>query len=563
MKRLVDVWLAAALAVAVGWPALATTLEVLGLRGVEAGSTPLAGPIGPLPFPDAETLARPLALARNTLELVLATEAVALPAGIVLAVLLVRTDMTGRRPLLGLMALAVFIPLPLHATAWLGAFGNQGRVQLFTKEPILVGIPGAGFVQGMAALPWVVLLVGVGLRAVEPELEEAALLDWPAWRVVLGVSLRRAVGATAAAALAVAVLTAGDMTVTDLLRVRTFAEEAYLQANLKLGNGPEAVAVVALPPLVVLGSLVLLAAHALLRADPARLPSPRSRARTWSLGPWRYGVGAVVLAVVGNALALPIYGLIWRAGWVGRLGGKRWTWPTFAKSIAASWQDLAPNLSSLWRHPNWYWQSPLLNSLIWSAVGATATVLVAWPLAWKARKPGVWAWIAAAVVALLLATPGPAAGLALVLAYRSVPLVYETPLVLVIVDVLRTLPYAMLVLWPALRTFPEDYLEAAALDGLSPSAIARRVIVPLTRGPALAAWGVAFALAMGELPAYSVVELPGTETATKLVWSLLHTGVESRLSGIALILVAVLATAGLPAAWALRRVYGTGRGEVS
>jgi iron(III) transport system permease protein len=262
---------------------------------------------------------------------------------------------------------------------------------------------------------------------------------------------------------------------------------------------------------------------------------------------------------------LPIYGLIWRAGWIGRLGGKRWTWPTFQKSIAASWEDLlnAPDFAHLLQRPFWYWHSPLLNSLIWSAAGATATLLVAWPLAWKARRPGPWAWVAAGVVALLLATPGPVAGLALVLAYRSVPAVYDTPVVLVLVDLLRTLPYAMLVLWPALRTFPDDYLEAAALDGLSPAAIVRRIVIPLTRGPALAAWGVAFALAMGELPAYSVVELPGTETATKLVWLLLHTGVESRLSGIALILLAVLSAAGLPAAWALRRVYGTGHGEVS
>ena len=56
----------------------------------------------------------------------------------------------------------------------------------------------------------------------------------PCWNSARGaslcrVTLRRAVGAIAAAALAVAVLTAGDMTVTDLLQVRTYAEEAYVQ----------------------------------------------------------------------------------------------------------------------------------------------------------------------------------------------------------------------------------------------------------------------------------------------------------------------------------------------
>ena len=44
-----------------------------------------------------------------------------------------------------------------------------------------------------------------------------------------------------------AVLTAGDMTVTDLLSVRTYAEEAYLQYTL--GRGPGAAALVALPPI--------------------------------------------------------------------------------------------------------------------------------------------------------------------------------------------------------------------------------------------------------------------------------------------------------------------------
>ena len=91
--------------------------------------------------------------------------------------------------------------------------------------------------------------------AVEPELEESALLDYGPAGVLLRVTLRRAWGAIAAAALAVAVLTAGDMTVTDLLQIRTYAEEAYLQYSL--GRGPGGAALVAIPPLVVLGLLIL------------------------------------------------------------------------------------------------------------------------------------------------------------------------------------------------------------------------------------------------------------------------------------------------------------------
>ncbi len=90
--------------------------------------------------------------------------------------------------------------------------------QVIGMRPILVGRFGAAVVHALAALPWVVLIEGVGLSAVEPELEESARLEmaplWVLWRV----SLRRTVSTIAAAALAVAVLTAGDMTVTDLLQ---------------------------------------------------------------------------------------------------------------------------------------------------------------------------------------------------------------------------------------------------------------------------------------------------------------------------------------------------------
>ena len=123
-------------------------------------------------------LARPVRLALETIGLVLATEAIALPVGVLLAIVLFRTDIWGRRGLLAIVALAAFVPMPLHATAWLGALGNAGRMQALGLRPILVGRFGAAVVHAMAALPWVVLLAGVGLCAVEPELEESALLEF-------------------------------------------------------------------------------------------------------------------------------------------------------------------------------------------------------------------------------------------------------------------------------------------------------------------------------------------------------------------------------------------------
>ena len=159
--------------------------------------------------------------------------------------------------------------------------------------------------HAMATLPWVVLIGGMGLCAVEPELEESALLDYTPARVLRTVTFRRALSAIAAAGLAVAVLTAGDMTVTDLLQVRTYAEESYLQYTL--GRGPGAAALVVIPPLCLLGILILLVGRTLARLDPSRVASSFARARVWSLGAWRVPIGLSLVVIVGTAVALPLH----------------------------------------------------------------------------------------------------------------------------------------------------------------------------------------------------------------------------------------------------------------
>jgi iron(III) transport system permease protein len=527
--------LALVLALLLGWPLLATILAAR-----QSNSGPMTGRLISLSGLEREAarLPRPLRLAATTAMVVLATEAIALPLGVPLAFLLFRTDLCGRRVGVALAALLAFVPLPLVATAWLGALGNAGRTQALGLGPILTGRWGAAFIQAMAALPWIVLLGGVGLRSVEPEVEEAALFDLPAWRVVVQITLRRSVGVMSCAALAVAVISAGDMTVTDLLQVRTYAEEAYVQ--YQLGHGPEAAAVTLLP-LLLLGTLVTLLTRRLLGVERARLASAVGRSKLWRLGRWRVPLGLVTAAFAGPIVALPLYSLVW---WAGRVGGgvmsgqgSHWSIGGFTGTLRAALADAA---------------GPLRYSLTWSALAASATVVLAWSLAWVSRSPGVWRAVVAASVALTLATPGPVVGMSLKLAYIQVPLL-DSPLLIVMAHVVRTLPFALLVLWPGLRTIPPAWLDAAEVDGHGEWGRIRRVALPATRDALVAAWGVTFVLALGELPATNLVAPPGTMPLTVLIWTLLHSGVESQIAGVALIMLAAIAAAGAVAAWALAR----------
>jgi iron(III) transport system permease protein len=487
---------------------------------------------------DSGDLDRKLRLAFETLRLVATTEAIALPTGIVLAILLFRTDLWGRRVFLAVLTLSAFVPLPLHATAWLGAFGNVGRAQVFGIQPILVGHTGAALVHAIAALPWVVFIVGIGLTAVEPELEELALLECGPIAVLWRVTVRRSVAAIAAAGLAVALLTAGDMTVTDLLRIRTYAEEAYVQ--YVLGRGPADAALVALPPLLLFGLLIMLLGRSLDRFDPARIASSFTRSRPFKLGRWRVTCGLFLFFLIGAIVAIPIYGLVWRAG---RVGGRAtmgrppvWSWTGFTGTLQYAAADT--------------WSS-LRTSFIWTSVAASITTILAGCLAWAARDSNAWKWAILATLALTLATPGPVAGMALILAYRDIPRVYDSAAMLVLAATLRSLPYALLLLWPFLRAFPQELLDAATLDGCSPLSRFLRVTLPLSTRPLIAAWAIAFAIGFGELPATNLVTPPGVPPITFVIWTLLHVGVESHLAGVALVMLGAVAVAAVAAASAL------------
>jgi len=419
-------------------------------------------------------------------------------------------------------------------------------MQAIGLHPILVGRTGAAVIHALASLPWVVFLAGVGFRTVERELEEAAELDMPAFRVFCRVTLRRSLGAIAAAAVGVAVLTAGDMTVTDLLQVRTYAEEAYVQFTL--GRGPGDAAVVSVPPLLLLGLAIWLLARSLMRADPARLASAFGCARTWPLGRWRVPLGLTLVILVGNVMAVPLYSLIWRAG---RVGGRARLGLPPVWSLNGLGGTLRFAFSESW--------APIQTSLVLAAIAATITAALALAIAWAGRRSLRWQILLLAILALTLATPGPVAGMAMELAYRWIPPVYDSPLIVVLAQSMRTLPYALLILWPALRILPESLLESAALDGLGPWNQVSRVALPLLVPALVAAWCVAFVLGFGELPATNLLQPPGVTTITFRIWTLLHTGVESHLAGVALVTLAVIAFAACAAALGLGLLLKSGR----
>ncbi len=466
-----------------------------------------------------------------------------------MAWLAVRSDVPGRRFATALLAMMLFVPLYVQAAAWQAGFGTLGCFTQGWDAPawlVLEGPFAAVWIHAMAAVPWVALIVGVGLRLIEPELEEQALLDASAGRVFLRVTLPGTLPAIGVATLWVATVTAGEMTVTDLFVVRTYAEEIYTQSQLT-GNLGEA-ARHTMPGMVFTAGMVAAAICLCLKLAPGKRPITLHDPWTFRLGAWRMPTAVLAALVLLLLIGLPIGSLCHKAGEIVTLQDNVWHRSWSPGKLAA---EVA---ASPWRfHREFGW------SLLIASTAATAALVAAVALASAARRGGLRALPAVLVAAVCLAVPGPVVGLVVIrlLNYpenRVLNWLYTNSILAPgMVLFVAALPLATLIVWHALRTVPQELLDAAAADGAGPVARLWRVVLPC-RLPAVGlAWIVAMAVALGELGGTVLVSVPGVTTLSERIFGLLHSGVEDRLAGICLALIVLFAAATVAAAWLVRR----------
>lgn len=470
---------------------------------------------------------RILDLAVHTVGLCACTLLLTIPAGLALGVLLYRTDVPGASLFRGALGFCMFVPLPLFALAWQSIGGGGWR-------PWTQGIPFAALVHAAAALPWVVWLTGLGLSRVEPELEEDALTVMPAWRVVMRVSVPRAAPAIGLAILWIALQTMGEITVTDLSLVRTFAEEVYTQFVTSAQDGLGRAVAISLPPVLV----IVLAVGWLMRRWQDRLPFAVAAgpARTWRLGPYRWPTFGVLLVIVAVYMFVPLGSLIRQAG-----GGDYW-----------SVDRLSVELHRAGTLQFWMITTSLAEALAAGVLAAAIALIASW-VAIDSR----WTRRLLFVLAIALwAVPGPVLGFGLkeaiarimdledvLLSWTSArplrAMLYElsTPAPVLWAHVARLFPYAVAVIWPAVRDIPRDLREVARVDGAGPWGGFRRVIWPASRGAVWIAVVAVTALALGELAASKIVQVPGRQTFAQELFNQMHYSATATTASLALVLL--------------------------
>ncbi len=528
----------------------------------------------PLAAPVAQLLADPSAwhgwaeadrlfgLARNTLFLTAGTVALALPTGIAGAVLLYRTDLPLRYLIRLVTLLTLFVPLPLFTSGWQTVLGSGGWLPVPAWSgwagawtPWGQGIGSAIWIHAVAALPWVILLAGQGLSWVERELEEDALTLMPPWRVLWHVTLPCAGAAIGAAALWVALQAATEITVTDVMQVRMFAEEVYTQ----LVGGPDADDGVARATAVTLPFVLLVAlgVGCMARFWERRLPA-RTTLLTppllFRLGRWRWPLALMMTLGCGLLLAMPLGSLIWKAG----LSGTPPEW-----SMAATGRYLVRA-----GRPPEGWM--LLHSLLLAAASGALVATGGLLASWAARGSRGFRAGVLILMAVAWAMPGPLLGLGLktiidcLLALTgsrglAVALYHgPSPLPLLWVDAIRFFPFAVALLWPVVRLLPAELHDAARVDGATSRQELHFVVWPLTSGAWLRTALAVGVLSLGELSAGKLVATPGMPGYATEIFTQMHYGVTNELAARCVLLLLAVAIGGSAVATVGRRRFFVG-----
>lgn len=444
-----------------------------------------------------------------------------------------RTDLPGRRTWRVLLALPLVIPSYVGAYLYVSALGPRGLLQGLLaplgveRLPSIYGFPGALLAVTAFSYPFVLLPAQAALARIDPALEEAARsLGLGPRETLRRVVLPQLWPALAAGGLLVALYALRDFGAVSIMRYDTFTRVIYLQYQTLLDRESTALLSLALVALVAL--FLWLEArvrpHRRLHRASARSARP---AQPLPLGRWRLPAQLFCTAVAGVALVLPT-GLL--AYWIVR-GLRQQPALESARGLAAA--GLA---EAAW------------SSAIAAGGAALLTLGAALPIAWlSVRRPGPASRALERVGHLGFALPGIVVALALVFfGVRFARPLYLTLPLLLAAYVTLFLPQAVGGARTSLLQVQPRLEECARSLGLGPSAVARRVTLPLVAPGLAIGAALVFLTAMKELPATLILAPPGFATLATRLWSQVSEAYFARAALPALLIVLL---SSVPAAW--------------
>ena len=458
---------------------------------------------------------RRLTLLGNTIGLAFAVAVSAMVIGILAATLLWRYN-TGIISYLRWFVL-ILAPVPpyIHALAWSSTMQEVNGLLQGTFRIPFQGWLASWWVQSMSLLPLAVVLALIGLKSVEPLLNDAARVirsDFQSYtRVVLQIALPMLLAGGGILFL----LSVTDYSVPYLFQLNVYPLEIF--AEFSASNEPAGAFLCALPLLLIAVVIVALSQYGLRNvAQGTTWHKP-----SWNVKPewprWFAGLQWVAIIIIVIQVLVPLINLA---------------------VSAATWQNIVRSVSSAATEINY----TLLIAVIAAIVSLPLAIGVSSEL-FKRHKLGSLLWI---LVLLPVVLPPPLVGIGLISIWNSPMLidVYGSTAMPIMAALVRFISFAVLILAVQYKYIDSLLIDAARIIQKNQFKIWLRIWIPMLLPGLIAAAGITFIMAVGELGATVLVVPPGQATLTLRIYNFLHYGASGTVAGLCLVMIIALLIAG-------------------
>jgi iron(III) transport system permease protein len=459
----------------------------------------------------------------TTLELTVISAPIATVIGTLLAFVVARTNVRGRRLIDVCMRLNLMLTPFILSIAWLG-LGTKGA-GLLNYVPAALGLPpifdiqsigGISFVMVTYLVPWIYTALKPAISSTDTRLEDAAdVFGAGRARILSSVTFPLLRPVIASSAILVAVLGLEMFSIPAVLGAPKGIDTLSYVMYTNIQTAPAAWQNAA-----VIGSFLLITCFlgiALQRRvvgsvqryqsvgiSPPPIPMRLGRLR------WLFSLFAI--GYVAIVTLLPLASLIF-SSFVKYSSGLQFSSSMFTLDV---WQGILAD-------PNFY--LALKNSLIVMIVGAVLCVLITFLAAviiYWIRPARVTAAIEY-VVRLPIAIPGVVLGAGLLWVYFKVPLpIYGTLAIIVIGVLAKSLPPAFNLIAGRYTQVPNALREASLVSGASRFGAVRDVDVKLMRGALVGAAVLSTIIIVGEVNVSIMVYQPDTITLPVYLWQVIN-----------------------------------------
>ncbi|ODP33817.1 iron ABC transporter permease [Pandoraea sp. ISTKB] len=469
---------------------------------------------------------------------------ISIPFGGILAFLMVRTDLPGRRWLEPLLLTPVFVSPMVLAFGYVVAAGPVGFYSVWFRELTGIDAPWSVYsvlaitiIVGLTHVPHVYLYSSAALRNLGSDVEEAARVAGARpFRVALDVSLPMTMPALLFAGVLVFFLGFEvfglPLVLGDPEGHLVLATYLYKLTN-KLGvPSYHLMAAVAMCIVAITFPLVLLQRHLLKRANKfVTVKGKAGRQTVLPLGVWRWVALAIVALWLVVTVFVPISGIVLRS-FVTHWG----------EGVALAEVLTLSNFTELFEQDNLV--RAILNTLGIGVIGGAMAVGFYSLVAFAGHRRNDWAAkLLDYIVLLPRAVPGLLAGLAFLWIFLFVPGLRELKNSMWSIWVAYTvvwLAYGMRLIQSALLQVGPELEEAGRSVGATRSRVSLDVTLPLVRFGLLAAWLLIFMIFEREYSTAVYLLSPGTEVIGSLLVSLWATGAVDQVAALSVINIAMV-----------------------